>query len=47
MEDALSSRPFGRMLLPDDIARAALYFACDDSALVTGSVLVVEQYPVA
>ncbi len=46
LEEALASRPFGRMLLPRDIAKAALYFASDDSALVTGSVLDLEQYPV-
>lgn len=47
LEDATSSRPFGRMLVPHDIARAALYFASDDSALITGSVLNLEQYPVS
>ena len=46
LEDAMATRPFGRMLLPDDVARAALYFASDDGALVTGSVLDLEQYPI-
>jgi NAD(P)-dependent dehydrogenase (short-subunit alcohol dehydrogenase family) len=44
--EAEKTRPFGRLLLPRDIALAALYFASDESALVTGSVLDVEQYPV-
>ncbi len=46
LDKAVESRPFGRLLLPRDIAKAALYFASDDSALVTGSVLDLEQYPV-
>jgi NAD(P)-dependent dehydrogenase (short-subunit alcohol dehydrogenase family) len=43
---ALATRPFGRMLLPRDIALAALYFASDDSALITGAVVDLEQYPI-
>ena len=46
LEAAVETRPFGRLLLPEDIAKAALYFASDDSALVTGSVLDLEQNPV-
>ena len=46
LEDAEATRPFGRLLSPKDIAGAALYFASDESALVNGSVLVVEQYPI-
>ncbi len=46
LEAALPMRPFGRLLSPRDIALAALYFASDDSALVTGSVLDLEQGPV-
>ncbi len=41
LEDALKTRPFGRMLLPEDIASAALFFATHE--LVTGAVLDVEQ----
>jgi NAD(P)-dependent dehydrogenase (short-subunit alcohol dehydrogenase family) len=44
--DAVATRPFGRLLLPEDIAVAAAYFASDDSALVTGTVMDLEQYPV-
>jgi len=29
-----------------DVANAVVYFASDDSALVTGAVLDLEQYPV-
>lgn len=45
-EEAVRTRPFGRLLDPQDIAYAAAYFASDESALVTGSVLDLEQYPV-
>ncbi|MEP6917363.1 MAG: oxidoreductase [Acidobacteriota bacterium] len=43
---AVATRPFGRLLSPRDIALAAEYFASDASALVTGSVMDLEQYPV-
>jgi NAD(P)-dependent dehydrogenase (short-subunit alcohol dehydrogenase family) len=46
VEEAIATRPFGRLLFPSDIAQAALYFAGDESECVTGSVLDVEQYPV-
>ena len=43
--DALATRPWGRLLTPKDIAYAAAYFASDESALVTGAVLDMEQTP--
>jgi NAD(P)-dependent dehydrogenase (short-subunit alcohol dehydrogenase family) len=46
VDEAVATRPFGRMLLPKDVAIAAAYFASDDSALVTGAVMDLEQYPV-
>jgi NAD(P)-dependent dehydrogenase (short-subunit alcohol dehydrogenase family) len=46
LEDALATRPFGRLLRPQDIAYAAAYFASDESALITGAVLDMEQTPV-
>jgi NAD(P)-dependent dehydrogenase (short-subunit alcohol dehydrogenase family) len=46
LEEAERTRPFGRLLLPDDIANAVVYFASDDGALVTGAVMDLEQYPV-
>ncbi|MBO0797668.1 MAG: SDR family oxidoreductase, partial [Blastocatellia bacterium] len=46
LEQAVKTRPWGRLLSPRDIALAALYFASDESELITGSVLDLEQYPV-
>ena len=46
LEEAARTRPFGRLLVPQDIALAALYFASDESECITGSVLDLEQYPV-
>ena len=43
---ALATRPFGRLLMPRDIALAAEYFASDASALVTGTVMDLEQFPI-
>ncbi len=43
--DAVAMMPFGRLLTPHEIALAAAYFASDDSALITGGVLDMEQYP--
>jgi NAD(P)-dependent dehydrogenase (short-subunit alcohol dehydrogenase family) len=45
LADAVKTRPFGRLLQPKDIALAAAYFATDDSALVTGAVMDLEQFP--
>jgi NAD(P)-dependent dehydrogenase (short-subunit alcohol dehydrogenase family) len=46
IDDAVATRPFGRLLVPHDIAVAAAYFASDDSALVTGAVMDLEQSPI-
>jgi NAD(P)-dependent dehydrogenase (short-subunit alcohol dehydrogenase family) len=46
VDEAVASRPFGRLLEPLDIARAAAYFASDDSECITGTVMDMEQYPV-
>jgi NAD(P)-dependent dehydrogenase (short-subunit alcohol dehydrogenase family) len=46
LAEAIASRPFGRLLSPHDVAIAVAYFASDDSALVTGAVMDLEQYPV-
>jgi meso-butanediol dehydrogenase / (S,S)-butanediol dehydrogenase / diacetyl reductase len=35
-------QPMGRMGEPAEIARAALYLACDDSAFVTGTALIID-----
>jgi NAD(P)-dependent dehydrogenase (short-subunit alcohol dehydrogenase family) len=45
LADALATRPFGRLITPHEIAIAAAYFASDDSAVITGSVLDMEQEP--
>lgn len=45
IEQAIATRPFGRLLAPLDVAYAAAYFATDASECVTGSVLDLEQYP--
>ena len=46
LEEAVATRPWGRLLSPQDVADAVEYFATDRSALVTGSVMDLEQYPV-
>lgn len=46
LEGAVAMRAFGRLLLPKDVAFAAAYFASDESALVTGAVLDLEQFPI-
>jgi NAD(P)-dependent dehydrogenase (short-subunit alcohol dehydrogenase family) len=46
VDEAIRTRPFGRLLFPRDIALAAIYFASDESECVTGSVLDLDQYPV-
>jgi NAD(P)-dependent dehydrogenase (short-subunit alcohol dehydrogenase family) len=46
LDAAIATRPFGRLLSPHDVALAAAYFASDDSAMVTGAVMDLEQLPV-
>jgi NAD(P)-dependent dehydrogenase (short-subunit alcohol dehydrogenase family) len=46
VQEAVRTRPFGRLLFPRDIAMAALYFASDESECITGAVVDLEQYPV-
>lgn len=46
VDEAVKSRPWGRLLLPRDIAHAALYFASSESELITGTIMDMEQYPV-
>jgi len=44
LKDAVKTRPFGRMLYPEDIAQAAFFLATND--LITGAVLDYEQLPI-
>ena len=37
--------PSGRLLSPEDIAWAAVYFLSDEASLVNGAILDLEQYP--
>jgi NAD(P)-dependent dehydrogenase (short-subunit alcohol dehydrogenase family) len=37
--------PGGRLLSPEDVAWAAVYFLSDEAALINGATLDVEQYP--
>jgi NAD(P)-dependent dehydrogenase (short-subunit alcohol dehydrogenase family) len=46
LEEAERSRPWGRLFSPADVANAVVFFASDESAMVTGSVMDFEQYPV-
>jgi len=46
LDEAIATRPSGRLLSPHDVALAAAYFASDDSAPVSGTVMDLEQHPV-
>lgn len=46
-QEACGTRPFSRLLLPADIAHAAAYFASDDSAVISGAVVDLEQFPLS
>lgn len=41
-EWALANTPLGRLGRPEEIARAALFLACDDSSFMTGAPLIVD-----
>ena len=41
-----TSAPSGRLLKPEEIAAAAVYWLSDESRLISGTVLELEQYPV-
>jgi NAD(P)-dependent dehydrogenase (short-subunit alcohol dehydrogenase family) len=37
-----STQALGRMAKPDEIAHAALYLACDESAFITGTAFLID-----
>ena len=41
--EARASQPFGRLLDPDEVARAVAFLASDDSGMMTGSVIEFNQ----
>ena len=43
LESAEAKQPFGRLLKPDEVARAVAYLASDESGLMTGSVIDFDQ----
>lgn len=45
-EVAAQQMPLGRLLRPEEVARHILFLASDQSAPITGSVLVAQQHPV-
>lgn len=44
LEEAARAQPFGRLLLPEDIARLTVYLLSDSSAPMTGSIIDQEQW---
>jgi NAD(P)-dependent dehydrogenase (short-subunit alcohol dehydrogenase family) len=42
----IGAAPSGRIHAPEEIAMAAIYFLSDEAALINGSVLEVEQFPI-
>ena len=43
LERAARNQPFGRLLEPDEVARAIAFLASDESGLMTGSVVEFDQ----
>lgn len=43
IDDAAASKPFGRILEPDEVAKAVLWMASDDSGMMTGTVIQFDQ----
>jgi NAD(P)-dependent dehydrogenase (short-subunit alcohol dehydrogenase family) len=46
LDEAVATRPFGRLLSPADVAAAAAYLASDAAAMISGAVLDVDQMSV-
>ncbi len=43
MEEAVKSKPFGRLIDPNEVARACVYLVSDESGLMTGSNIDFDQ----
>lgn len=43
LEEASAGLPFGRLVLPEEVARAAAFMASDESGLMTGAVVNYDQ----
>ncbi|MBV9704994.1 MAG: SDR family oxidoreductase, partial [Methylobacteriaceae bacterium] len=43
LDKAAKTRPFGRLIDPDEVARACAYLASDESGLLTGSNIDFDQ----
>jgi NAD(P)-dependent dehydrogenase (short-subunit alcohol dehydrogenase family) len=43
LEEAIKSKPFGRLVDPNEVARACVYLASDESGLMTGSNIDFDQ----
>lgn len=43
LAEAAARQPFGRLLAPEEVARAAAFLASDDSGMMTGSVVHFDQ----
>ena len=43
LEKASAAQPFGRLLAPEEVARAVAFLASDDSGMMTGSVVQFDQ----
>jgi len=43
LEKAMAAQPFGRLLDPDEVARAVLWLASGDSGMMTGAVIHFDQ----
>jgi NAD(P)-dependent dehydrogenase (short-subunit alcohol dehydrogenase family) len=43
LEEAEANLPFGRLLKPDEVARAVAYLATEESGMMTGSIIDFDQ----
>jgi NAD(P)-dependent dehydrogenase (short-subunit alcohol dehydrogenase family) len=43
LKGAEAGLPFGRLIKPDEVARATAYLSCDESGLMTGSIIDFDQ----